>query len=846
MDFSQLKRPRKNAKPIHPIEIFEKLPNLPNTPNDLWRGQTEALNQWYEKRKESDILIALNTGAGKTLAGLLIAQSLVNESIENVIYLCPTIDLVHQTKREADKLGIECTIRIQGKFSNDLFETAKGFCITTYSSLFNGISVIQRDYFPGAIIFDDAHVAEKIIRESFTLTIDARKHSNIYKGIADLFDSSFRELGKHGTFQEITKGNSDYILLATPTSVIEKAESLFDLLISYNVNTNDDLKFSFTNLRDNLTHCTINFSSKSIEIAPPFLPVFAMPVFENSNIRRIYLSATLNYKSDLARTFGRIPKSIEPKNDAGNGERLVLFTSETSEKKLECKFIESLSKKHKTVLAVPSYKKAESWKKVGIPPENKDFSDKLEEFRQSSSGIFILVSRVDGIDLPHDTCRIMVIDDIPTGSSLLEQYLSDILNMKNFQAAKIGNRITQLFGRINRGRNDYGIFIVNGNDLNNWLKKDRNLALLPDLLRKQIRLGLSLHEQKKFNSSSEFIGAIDAVLNRDKTWIEFYGDSIENMEIEEETFQKTNEIEEKMTKAALAEVRFMSEIWVRNYTTARRAIEEVIEETSRADTKLAGWHNFWIGMCLELEKDYEAAQIEYLRARERLGKQVTLSIKFAQNADSTITWEPKTKFEEIISLIVQLSSDEAYRKKLQAISNATDSLSNPKATPRQLEESVRYLGETLGFTSTRPDNDEGTGPDVLWQDEVTQQCIGFEMKTDKKNLATYFKKDIEQGHDHLQWINSYSNKKCLGLIYVGPDGKCDNAGNPSSEMYLSDISNFINVRNKLVDDIRRIRQSPPAERLFKLNSICNVHNWGIKTLFTKLATKTMISIKENS
>ena len=41
--------------------------------------------------------------------------------------------------------------------------------------------------------------------------------------------------------------------------------------------------------------------------------------------------------------------------------------------------------------------------------------------------------------------------------------------MKNFRAAKVSNQIIQLFGRINRGRNDYGAFVINGKTLSNWL-----------------------------------------------------------------------------------------------------------------------------------------------------------------------------------------------------------------------------------------------------------------------------------------------------------------------------------------------------------------------------------------
>ena len=49
-------------------------------------------------------------------------------------------------------------------------------------------------------------------------------------------------------------------------------------------------------------------------------------------------------------------------------------------------------------------------------------------------------------------------------------------------------------------------------------------------------------------------------------------------------------------------------------------------------------------------------------------------------------------------------------------------------TPNQAEAGVRALGEILGYTATRPDNDQGTGPDVLWCDEVQRRMIGFELK----------------------------------------------------------------------------------------------------------------------
>ena len=51
--------------------------------------------------------------------------------------------------------------------------------------------------------------------------------------------------------------------------------------------------------------------------------------------------------------------------------------------------------------------------------------------------------------------------------------------MNNVHRVRIANRLAQLFGRINRGRNDYGAFLIEGNELNKWLSNDRNLVTIP-------------------------------------------------------------------------------------------------------------------------------------------------------------------------------------------------------------------------------------------------------------------------------------------------------------------------------------------------------------------------------
>lgn len=418
MDFSKLERSRRKARPTDPIKIFESLPNLADTPNDLWRGQDKALTEWQSVRDESDVLISLNTGAGKTIVGLLIAQSLVNEGSQNVVYACSTIDLVLQTAKEAEKIGISCSTRVRGQFSDDLFETGKAFCITTYAAIFNGYSVFANRYFPEAIVFDDAHVAEGLLRDAFTLRISKSSNNRLFRDISDLFKPHFDELGIPGQFRDSLDSTRQSTAFVAPHGLYQRRTRLLEIFSRHEIKDNIEFKFTYAWLEDHIPACAAIFSRGVFELAPPFLPSRALDYFERP-IKRIYLSATLESLADFIRAFGRKPNFIVmPDNDAGNGERLVIGSTNIVDG-FGPDFTKKLVKGQKALIAVPSYASAKVWEGVAEPPGSEDFSSALEQFRTAANGAFVLVSRVDGIDLPHDTCRVMIIDGVPAGSSLL-------------------------------------------------------------------------------------------------------------------------------------------------------------------------------------------------------------------------------------------------------------------------------------------------------------------------------------------------------------------------------------------------------------------------------------------
>src|SRR5690606_38874062 len=161
-----------------------------------------------------------HTGGGKTLVGLLLAQSTLNETGEPVLYLAPTTQLVQQTLEKAEAIGIPAVPYKKGQPLDEEFTNGKAIMVGTYKALFNGKSKfgIRGEVNPqrvSAVILDDAHASFSVVRDSFTLDVVAKDNYTRYIELIDLFRKSFKEIDKLGTLEDIVEG-SDYSVLEVP------------------------------------------------------------------------------------------------------------------------------------------------------------------------------------------------------------------------------------------------------------------------------------------------------------------------------------------------------------------------------------------------------------------------------------------------------------------------------------------------------------------------------------------------------------------------------------------------------------------------------------------------------
>lgn len=769
-DFSKIKSKKKETRPVDPIEIFQKLKVSDPGINDLWLAQGDALRKWHENRARGDVGIVLNTGAGKTMVGLLVAQSLVNETREKVLYACSSIQLVEQTAEKAKGYGLDVTMYYRGRYSNDLFVRGEAPCVTTYQALFNGRSIFFREQL-SAIVFDDAHAAEHLLRDHFSLRLSRNTFPGVFAELVALFRTYYQTIGKAASYAELEDPLSRRLFLVPPFEVHAQQGELLRVLRAAALHEVQDTTFAWEYIQDHVDICCVLVSGTEITITPPFVPVLSLPYF-NQGTRRVYLSATLAAPDAFARTFGKIPDVVvAPSTTAGECERLILIPSQLQGEKEDTEIAKELVKERKTLILVPTYARATKWQGLASPPPKEMVSESVRAFK-ADGGIpkLLLAARYDGVDLPGDTCRVMVIDDLPMGVGPLERFLWEYLSLSNTLRTAIASRIVQSFGRISRGMSDHGVVILTGERLVDWVLVPRNRAVLPPFLQKQIVLGYEVSAHAE--TIADLAAAAGQCLSRDNGWIAAYNEFMKDAEPE-----SSEEDTELLKRLAGSEAEYALFMWRRDYHAAAKALSTTLEDAFSLSASTGAWHCLWLGRAFELLGDGGSAHEMYSRAHSN---QLNIPA-YPRESDQKVGAVPGQIVEIDRQLKIMADGTVVLPRRLDADLAHLDG----SGTVAQTEESLRALGQYLGLQASRPDNEFGTGPDVLWVAEGLP-VLCMELKTDKDSSSRYQKKDVGQLNDHVQWIKDNVGAVQIIPVFVGPIvGVTDNANPPNEHQVLA-------------------------------------------------------------
>ena len=490
-----LQREHGRPGPVHPLDLFESLTLRSKSVQEIWRPQADALRQWHADRTARDTLFKLNTGAGKTLIGLVAAQSLVNETRGKVVYVCANNQLLEQTLDKAMEYGIDTATYYRGTWTGDVYDRGLGPVLTNYQALLNGRSIFEREQLVG-IVFDDAHTAHSIVREQFTVRIERHAQAEIYSGVAAAVRRHFHDVGRGTIFDEVIAGRDHGTVLFVPTFVSAPLEHRLVELFQKHELSKAPAGFAWEHVRGHLRDCGTFISSKHIEFSPPLPPVHALRAFQGT-VRRLYLSATLPADDDFCRTFGRHPDLfIEPGGRAGETERMVLIAPQEFSDDAAVGWVKDTIGDKKALILVPYGDAAGRWTDIGDVFRSEYGHDRIRRFAESEDQKVILVARYDGVDLPGEDCRILVIYGLPIGASLVERFFEYNLRVGRASDSMIASRIVQMLGRISRGMTDHGVVFVLGQQLVRWLVSPKNLSLLPRHVLHQLQLAQMLRDNR--------------------------------------------------------------------------------------------------------------------------------------------------------------------------------------------------------------------------------------------------------------------------------------------------------------------------------------------------------------
>ena len=575
-------------KPLDPQKIFNKL-TLRGSIENIWQPQAEALTEWQENRSDQDVVVQMNTGGGKTLVGLLIAQSLVNETKGHVLYVCPNNQLVEQIVDHAKEIGLTPASRYKSIwYGRDDFETGNTFCVTNYASVFNGRSIFNNENI-AALVFDDAHVAENAIRGQFTVKVP-RGHDAFSK-ILHLFREYFTNSSQAERFEDITEGRFTSVLFVPMFILWQCSQQLRTILVDNGIADERNTKFAWEHLKEHLNRCVIVVDGNSIEITPAVLPLSSLHYFQ-TDVRRVYLTATLPSRASFIRTFGIAePTIVQPSGRSGDAQRLFVFVPGENDDDQREEALAMISE-HKCCVISPSTKKGLEWSPPADIYHTESGQEEIDRFKKSTDPeILGLIARYDGIDLPGNSCRILILDRLPSGENLLNRFIDESIRIETIRISNIATRVVQAIGRIFRSNTDHGVVLLVGPQLQSWIRSPKNRTYLPVLLQKQLLLAGELAKQVE-NIKMTWGDLIDGILYGDENWDDMYTEHIDQFDTDISTPEVKWHIE-----LILKEQDAYEQLWQGHFHSAADKYDNLSILSQEYDYRLSAWYRHWRGFC---------------------------------------------------------------------------------------------------------------------------------------------------------------------------------------------------------------------------------------------------------
>ncbi len=760
-DFSKKLHDGKAQQIVNPIDLYETLDRASDK-GPLRPSQIDILKNWFDNHStKKDLIIKLHTGAGKTLIGLLILQSRLNSTNEPVIYLCPNKFLVDQTCDQAKQFGIKfCRVDANNQLPQEFLD-GKTILIATAQLLFNGLTKFglrHSSIFVNTLLLDDSHACIETISDAFTIRI--KREERLYSELFSLFETELEAQGEAVT-EEIRKGGFDSFLIVPYWAWIDKIRDVVKLLVKYD--QENYILFVWDLVKDIIQNCQCIISGTTIEISPYNNPISLFGTFSRAK-HRVFMSATTSNDAFFIKGLGVdldvVKNPIKYSQEKWSGEKMILtpyfihqdFTNPTV---VSLFSKPNVRRKSGIVALVPNNKKAEHWKQSGAEfPNTSEIQNAIRRLKEGNcEKTLVLSNRYDGIDLPDDQCRILVIDSKPISMGLSDRLQEHYRETSKIIDLKTAQKIEQGMGRAVRGEKDYCVIIITGMNLISVLSSNRLRRYFSPQTIKQIEIGKAtvelVVEQAKSNDSVELLNDILAVaLKRDDTWKRFYVqemNSIVESEVDEEIhfqLQYEKRAEELCTSGQFLEAVEEIQTLIDKYISPNDKIERAyyLQEMAR--------YSYHIQKTKSNEYQIQSYKLNRFLLKPPTGISFQKLQINRKRTENIINWIKQfADYSELQLRVIEVLSDLSFGKKADSF-----------------ERALNEFGLAIGFACERPDKELKKGPDNLWNIHENQYIL-FECKNEvHEDRAEIVKDETGQMNNACAWFTT--NYRMTATKYV--------------------------------------------------------------------------------
>ncbi|MEM5786241.1 MAG: helicase C-terminal domain-containing protein, partial [Syntrophobacteraceae bacterium] len=710
------------------------------------------------------------------------------------------------------------------------FLESKKILVTSVQKLFNGLTKFglhRKSISVGTLLMDDAHACSDTVREACRIRLP--KEDSAYAALRTLFAIDLEQQGI-GTYADICNDKYDALLPVPYWAWMEKEADVAKILSSGS--SRNSIKFAWPLLKDMLGNCQCIISGGAIEIEPYVPPLEAFGSYWTAS-HRFFMSATVTDDAFLVKGLQLAPKTIlDPltyEKERWSGEKMILIPSLIHEDLNRTEMVNLFglpnpSRKSGIVALVPSFNYTKDWEKYGARIANKETVGQiLNDLQQGKFGqSVVLVNRYDGIDLPDDTCRVLVFDGKPYSESLIDLYQEMCRPDSEATHMRTVRTVEQGLGRSVRGEKDYSVIVITGTDLTRLVRDKISRKYLSDQMATQIEIGLEITDMARqeiqggTGPMDSFKALVMQCLGRDPGWKAFYTEQMDKV--------RPSGANERVLQVYASELLAEQKYRTGDYGGAVDELQQALDSGAidRADR---GWY------LQEMARfNYRSQRSECHRLQIAAFNNNRLLLRPPQGVTvSKLTIVSQGRMERIIGWVTQHGT---YEQLNIALSDILGRLAfGTKAD--KFEQALDELSRVLGFSGERPDKEWKEGPDNLWALDDTQYIL-WECKSEVEVTRTEINKhEAEQMNRSCAWFGKHYAGSNVKNIIIHPAYNVASAAAFTHEIEAMRVNELGRLVRKISEFFKSfesldLRSLSPTH----IQQMIDAHNLSIPSLLT--------------